>query len=350
MCNILIWGTGAGTKKLLENGVSGRIIGFIDAHKIIDEYNGLPVYGIDEIPKSYDYIIVANRYSGEIYKICQRKHIGLEKVIFLYGIKISPGYSDLMVIRQILGEKNYTNYCAEYGLSEHSFWKEDLISYSNMNTRKSFEIEEKYLYPIIKDKYANAGDVGSYFWQDLWAARLIYKSGIKEHFDIGSRVDGFIAHLLSMNIDVTLIDIRELPNKVEGLHTIIDDATSLNHIKNESIISMSALCSLEHFGLGRYGDTIDSEACFKCFGKIMKKIKKGGNLYISVPIGKEHIEFNAHRVFYADTIVKAFNELKLVEFSCTFNGEIEYNIETHKYDNDMRYGGGRFGLFHFIKE
>ena len=23
----------------------------------------------------------------------------------------------------------------------------------------------------------------------------------------------------------------------------------------------------------------------------------GGNIYISVPVGKEHIEFNAHRIF-----------------------------------------------------
>ena len=60
---------------------------------------------------------------------------------------------------------------------------------------------------------------------------------------------------------------------------------------------MSALCSLEHLGLRRYGDKIDPEACFKCFDAIQKKARKGGKLYISVPIGKECVEFNAHLFF-----------------------------------------------------
>lgn len=110
------------------------------------------------------------------------------------------------------------------------------------------------MWSIIGDKYASAGTMGNYFWQDLWAAKLIYKSGIKEHFDIGSRIDGFIAHLLAMDVHVSLIDIREFPAEVENLNTIVDDAISLYQIPDDSIKSMSALCSIEHFGLGRYGD------------------------------------------------------------------------------------------------
>ena len=184
----------------------------------------------------------------------------------------------------------------------------------------------------------------------MWAARLIYKSGIKTHFDIGSRIDGFIAHLLSMEIDVTLIDIREFPEKVEGLHTIIDDATTLQQVPNESIESMSALCSLEHFGLGRYGDPIDPEACFRCFEEIQKKVKKGGKLYISLPIGKERVEFNAHRVFYPSTIIDCFHDMNLEEFSCTAGGKIEYNVDIHRYDNDLHNGNYRYGMFYFTKQ
>ncbi|HBI62304.1 MAG TPA: hypothetical protein DDY31_14010, partial [Lachnospiraceae bacterium] len=189
----------------------------------------------------------------------------------------------------------------------------------------------------------------NYFWQDLWAARQIIKSGIKTHFDIGSKLDGFIAHLLVSEIDVTIIDIREFPSRIEHLHTIVDDATSLHQIPDASIESMSALCSLEHFGLGRYGDSIDPEACFKCFYNIQKKLKKGGKLYISVPIGKERVEFNAHRVFYAHTVKQCFSSLQLVEFSCVAEGRIEYNIDINKYDNDSHDGEYRYGLFAFVK-
>ena len=141
----------------------------------------------------------------------------------------------------------------------------------------------------------------------------------------------------------------KFPEGIEQLYTIVDDATSLHQVPDESIESMSALCSLEHFGLGRYGDPIDPEACFKCFANIQKKLKKGGRLYISLPIGKERVEFNAHRVFYASTVLACFNTLHLEEFSCTSQGKIEYDVDIHRYDNDPHNGEYRYGLFSFIK-
>ena len=350
MNKLLIWGTGAIAEQVLHNSLNGEIIGFIETNKTIDFYKNRPVYSIDEIPCNYDYIIVANTYVNEIYRECVARKMSFDKIIFLKGVTQVVGYNDLVMIKEILGEKNYTNYCSEFGLNELTFFEEDIKRYHEMNTRESFQIQKQYLWPVIRDKYAPAGSVGNYFWQDLWAARLIYKSNVKKHFDIGSRIDGFIAHLLAMEIEVSIIDIREFPEEVENLHTIVDDATSLKQIPDNSIDSMSALCSLEHFGLGRYGDPIDPEACFKCFAEIQKKIKTGGHLYISLPIGKERVEFNAHRVFYATTIKRCFGELALKEFSCTANGKIEYDVELHKYDEDRHNGNYRYGLFHFAKE
>lgn len=350
MYKILIWGTGAMARQVLHNGINGEIIGFLETNKSVDYYQDIPVYGIKEFPDGYDYIIVANKRTNEIYQTCLENKIDLEKVIFIFGIKKRVGFLQLDTIKEILGEKNFVNYNSEFGLIKESFWQGDIKVYSQKNRRQNFAVQEKYNWPIIADKYAMAGEIHNYFWQDLWAARLIYKSGVQHHFDIGSRVDGFIAHLLSFDIDVTVIDIRDFPWTVEKLHTIIDDATYLTQIPDESIESMSALCSLEHFGLGRYGDPIDPEACFKCFEKIQQKMKKGGNLYLSLPIGYERVEFNAHRVFYANTIIECFHDMRLVEFSCTADGKIEYHVEPDKYDSDGHNGDFRYGLFHFVKK
>lgn len=349
MQRLLIWGTGKLSKQFIENGYTGEIIGFIETNKSIDTFMNKPVYGSNEIPKAFDYIVVANSYVTEIYNLCLKLKIDIAKLIFLYGVKSRVGCTEKSVLKEILLDKNYTNYCAEFGILDDTFLDEDAKKYQELNVRPSFEIQDQYMWPIINDKYAYAGTISNYFWQDLWAARLIVKSGVKNHFDIGSRLDGFIAHLLAADIDVTMIDVRKFPGEVERLHTIVDDATTLHQIPDESIESMSALCSLEHFGLGRYGDPIDPEACFKCFENIQKKLKKGGKLYISVPIGKERVEFNAHRVFYASTIVDCFSTLKLEEFSCTSEGKIEYNVDVHKYDNDNHNGEYRYGLFVFSK-
>lgn len=349
MKKILIWGTGKLAKQFISNQYNGEIIGFIETNKTIDTFMQKKVYGSNEIPKEYDYIIVANSYVTEIYNLCLALEMDISKVIFLYSAKQRIGCKEELVLKDILLEKNYTQYCAEFGLLENTFIKEDIDKYQGMNERSNFDIQERYMWPIIKDKYAFAGAIGNYFWQDLWAARLVVKTAVKRHFDIGSRLDGFIAHLLAADIEVTMIDVREFPGEVEHLHTIVDDATSLHQISDESIESMSALCSLEHFGLGRYGDPIDPEACFKCFENIQRKLKKGGRLYISLPIGKERVEFNAHRVFYASTIVDCFSALRLEEFSCACDGKIEYNVDIHKYDNDVHNGEYRYGLFLFVK-
>lgn len=351
MSRLLIWGTGGIAQKFIENGFTGIIIGFIETRKSKEEFMDKPVYQSDQLPspEQYDYIIVANKSVDAVFKACQEKEIDLKKCIFLFPIKMACGNTDKEEIKGILGDKNYTNYCAELGQYQGTFFEQDLEEYQSRNKRKSFDIRREYLWPVISDKYADAGAIENYFWQDLWAAKLVGKSGAREHFDIGSRIDGFISHLLAMGIDVTVIDVRDFPKRIEGLHTIIDDATMLRQVSDGSLGSLSALCSLEHFGLGRYGDAVDPEGCFKCFANIQKKLKKGGHLYLSVPVGKERVEFNAHRIFYPATVLDSFGDMELIEFSCATEAGIEYNVSIHKYDNDMHNGNHRFGLFHFKK-
>lgn len=348
MKNVLIWGTGKLAAELCEHGINADIRGFIETVKSKEKFCCLPVYGVNEVWPEHDYVIVANTYTDEIYETCINEEINTSKFIFLYPIQ-RVGEKNLSVIKEILSEKDFTQYCIRYSLYYDSFFKEDLEEYKKKNTREQFKVKEEFFWPIIRDKYAKAGTIGNYFCQDLWAARLIYKSGVREHLDIGSRIDGFISHLLAMDIKVTIIDIREFPGEVENLHTIVDDATLLKNVDDESVESMSALCSIEHFGLGRYGDPVDPEACFKCFDNIQKKMKKGGRLYISLPIGKERVEFNAHRVFYPSTVIECFSRMDLIEFACTAEGKIEYNMDIHKYDCDTHNGEYRYGLFYFVK-
>lgn len=343
---IIIWGTGNLAREILYNGINGEVLGFLETRRSKTEFEGYPVYSIDSIPKGFDYIIVANHFSSEVYETCLKLKIDISKIVFLKrgdNIAFNPDKQ----LRYVLGERNYTRYASEFKRWENTFFEDDMIAYSSMNPPEEFKIKEEYLYPIVGDKYAMNSGMTEYFWQDLWAAKHIIAGGVKEHYDIGSRVDGFIAHLLAANIKVNMIDIRPFPGEAENLFTVVDDATMLNNFEDNSISSLSALCSLEHFGLGRFGDPIDPMACFKCFAQIQKKLKKGGRLYISVPVGQARIEFNAHRIFYANTIIECFDALHLVEFSTIYDKRIEYNTDIHKYDSyDKNYA---VGLFYFEK-
>jgi len=192
---------------------------------------------------------------------------------------------------------------------------QDWIEYRKIAPPKdSFRISLVNLYPCLGDRYDNAGTAkGDYFHQDLWIAQKVFKSNPVEHWDIGSRIDGFVAHLLTFR-SVNVIDIRPLESNLPGLLFHQGDVTNLQ-IKDNSIDSLSCLHAMEHIGLGRYGDPIDPSGCFKGMQELQRIVAPRGRLYFSVPIGIERIAFNSHRVFDPITIVEAFSGLTLIEFA-----------------------------------
>ena len=180
--------------------------------------------------------------------------------------------------------------------------------------RGEFPLQSANLKPILVDYDAQAGVTGHYFHQDLWAARLIAARRPARHFDIGSRVDGFVAHLLTV-MPVTLIDIRPLDVVVEGLTFQQGSAVALDAIADNSLDSISTLHAIEHVGLGRYSDPIDPDGWRKAIAELKRVIRPGGRLYFSVPVGRQRVLFNANRIFKASTIVAEFSPLRLVSFS-----------------------------------
>lgn len=228
----------------------------------------------------------------------------------------------------------------------------DMFRYNRMNTRHDFHASLTKIYPCLKDWDEGAGSLGVYFWQDLWAARKIFQHKPSEHYDIGSRIDGFIAHVLSF-MPVTMIDIRPLPQKVEGLSFTQADATNLDGIPDRSVISLSSLCAPEHFGLGRYGDPVDPEACFAAMRSMQRVLAEGGRLYIAVPVGdKSGVAFNAHRIFTPEIVADTLGELTLSDFAVisgeNFREHVSF-VDFHGMRNGTDYSGGIVGLFEFVR-
>ena len=110
MEKILIWGTGNIAKHVIENGINGEIIGFIETNKTIEYFYGKKVYSAHEMPQDYEYILVANSFGTEIYNFCVNKNFDLNKIIFLQEIKKREGFTELKKIKSLLGIKNYIDY------------------------------------------------------------------------------------------------------------------------------------------------------------------------------------------------------------------------------------------------
>jgi SAM-dependent methyltransferase len=211
--------------------------------------------------------------------------------------------------------------------------------------RASFRIGLSDLYPQLTDRFAPAGQAsGHYFHQDLWAARHIWRQDPRHHVDVGSRLDGFVAHLLVFR-EVWEVDIRPLPSPPAGLRFVGGDMRRMP-FRSGSLVSLSSLHAMEHVGLGRYGDPIDPDGWSVSLLEMVRCLAPDGRLYLSVPIGRERLEFDAHRVFDPLRIIEAARPLVLHEFSAVNDaGDLERNVDPAAF----RAADYSCGLFLFRK-
>lgn len=204
------------------------------------------------------------------------------------------------------------------------------------------------LSPVLNDFSAQAGSAdGHYFWQDLICARWIHDLAPVSHLDVGSRVDGFLAHLLSFR-SVSLVDVRPLKIEIPGLSVVIGDAQS-NLSDNIGVFeSVSSLHCIEHFGLGRYRDPLDKDGHIKGIGNISECVDSKGSLFISFPIGKERVEFNEQRVIDPMWPILQLKDFKLKKFVLIpWRGEPIYGIGPDEVDIQVN---GQAGLYWFERK
>jgi len=215
------------------------------------------------------------------------------------------------------------------------------------------EFPFSFSYPCPGDRFEEGGIAsGHYFHQDLLVARKIFERSPSCHVDVGSRLDGFVAHVASYR-SIEVLDIRPVTKKV---HNIIFHRFDLMNPQGSFIAyceSLSCLHTLEHLGLGRYSDPIMVDGYEKGFNTLWLILKPGGILYLSVPIGKQRIEFNAHRVFAVRTILAlAAEKFDLVEFSYVDDGgslheHVQLTDDAIEHSLGCWYG---CGIFEFRKE
>lgn len=162
--------------------------------------------------------------------------------------------------------------------------------------------------PMLTEFGESSGHLGAYFFQDLQVARWILTAQPRRHVDVGSRLDGFIGHLAVFR-QVDVLDIRPQPLSVPNVHFHqVDLAADLPAEWVACTDSLSCLHTIEHFGLGRYGDDVDPLGHLKGLEQLKRMVKPGGRFYLSTPIGPERVEFNAHRIFAASTVTGWFRD------------------------------------------
>lgn len=218
----------------------------------------------------------------------------------------------------------------------------DYLKFASFKNNR-FSLKLSDFNPQIKDKTIKTGFDAHYVYHTAWAARKVREIKPIKHIDISSSL--YFSSIVSAFILVDFYDYRPADLNLSGLTSNHADLNKLPFADN-SLNSLSCMHTVEHIGLGRYGDSFDPDGDIKAINELKRVLAKGGSLLFVVPIGKPKIEFNAHRIYSYEQITEYFKELTLKEFSL-ITDSADF-IENAKIDTvkEQKYG---CGCFWFIK-
>lgn len=188
----------------------------------------------------------------------------------------------------------------------------DYFQYIKNDKEKRFSLNFSDFYPQIKDKTIETGFDRHYVYHTSWAVRKVRDFNPEKHIDISSTL--FFCGTLSAFIPVEFYDYRPAQLKLPNLKSKHADLTKL-HFDSNSIKSLSCMHTIEHIGLGRYGDPINSTADIVACKELERVLSPEGQLIFVTPVGKPKIEFNAHRIYSYENVLELFPNLSLKEFS-----------------------------------
>ena len=209
------------------------------------------------------------------------------------------------------------------------------------------------LLPCLHDWHEEGGATKlEYFWQDLLVARKVFDARPERHVDVGSRVDGFVAHVASFR-EIEVFDVRPISAQIPGV--VFRQADLMRPASGMAgyCDSLSCLHALEHFGLGRYGDPVDPGGFEHGFANMAALLKPGGAFYLSLPVGSGRVEFNGQRVQDPRAVIElarghalAVKELLLVRGG----GRVEKVEPDGARLSELAQQRYALGLFTFVKQ
>jgi len=117
--------------------------------------------------------------------------------------------------------------------------------------------------------------------------------------DIGCRESWVPEILVDAGYDVVGIDMREL-DRNKDKHDFLFIQGDFNTIKHDvlqpySFDIITATSSIEHFGLGAYGETVLEDGDTKAALRTLELLKLGGLFYLTVPTGRHLVTHHFRR-------------------------------------------------------
>jgi len=158
-------------------------------------------------------------------------------------------------------------------------------------TRFTKKLIGQYL-NLIKNK--QSGYYGGNLDNWLYEALEKYPIDGKEVGIIGSVLPFYECVVLAYGGKPITIEYNKIISEDSRITTYTVEEFNKNPRKFDVILSIS---SIEHDGLGRYGDPINPNGDLEFMKKAKTLLKKGGHMILAVPVGRDALVWNAHRIY-----------------------------------------------------
>lgn len=120
--------------------------------------------------------------------------------------------------------------------------------------------------------------------------------------------------LASLGYEVFALDVRDYPLMHPRLISVKEDIRGTS-FPSDFFDTAIALSTLEHIGLGFYGEPVDPHGDRKAAIEIFRILKPGGRFLLTVPFGRPATT-SGHRVYDAARLRALLAEFQIQEFLC----------------------------------
>jgi hypothetical protein len=151
-----------------------------------------------------------------------------------------------------------------------------------------------------------------YTYHPAWAARVLAAERPARHVDVSSSLQ-FVG-IVSAFVPVDFYDYRPANLRLSQFTSASEDLTRLT-FADDSVRSLSCMHTIEHIGLGRYGDPLDPDGDVRAASELRRVLAPGGLFLFVTPVGRSRVCFNAHRVYAFEQALALFDGLALERFA-----------------------------------
>lgn len=192
------------------------------------------------------------------------------------------------------------------------------------------KIKEKYgrdTYNSVK-KYLRDAYAGDHLrkYEYIFQADCLMKSDIKKETIVdlggGGSISTIVPFLLKLPYKRLLsIDVLHYPFKSKfGIEYVYGNCQDTN-LPPYSVDVVTIISTLEHVGLGRYGDPLDINGDIKTMDEIHRILKRGGYVIITIPYGYPTVVYNVHRIYDQGRISLITKKFKIIKAQYSLLGK-----------------------------